>query len=139
MQKARNLRRIMKLRVYFFIKISRKRLTIQRKRCIIYSGGERYDRYRKCPSRCGKCDNNLGRINHNSQNLERQLTCRGVGRKLYSLHTYHNTMDKKILQALITILAVLSWIRVCFSRDVLSIVASIIITIALICIIMKKR
>lgn len=139
MQKARSLRRIMRLRVYFFIKISRKRLIIQRKRCIIYSGGERYDRYRKCPSRRGKCDNNLGRINHNSQNLERQLTYRGVGRKLYSLHTYHNTMDKKILQALITILAVLSWIRVCFSQDVLSIVASIIITIALICIIMKKR
>lgn len=124
---------------YFFIIISRKRLTKQRKRCILYSGGERYDRYRKCPSRHGKYDNNLGRINHNSQNLERQLTYRGVERKLYSLHTYHNTMDKKILQALIAILAVLSWIRVCFSQDALSIAASAVITVVLIYIAMKKR
>lgn len=139
MQKARNLRRIMRLRVYFFNIISRKRLTIHRKRCIIYSGGERYDRYRKCPSRHGKCDNNLGRINHNSQNLERQVTSKGVERKLYSSYTYHSTMNKKILQLLVAILAVLSWIRVCFSQDALSITASVIITIALICVVLKKR
>lgn len=139
MQKARNLRRIMRLRVYFFNIISRKRLTIQRKRCIIYSGGERYDRYRKCPSRHGKCDNNLGRINHNSQNLERQVTSKGVERKLYSSYTYHSTMNKKILQLLVAILAVLSWIRVCFLQDALSITASVIITITLICVVLKKR
>lgn len=48
-------------------------------------------------------------------------------------------MNKKILQLLIVILAVLSWIRVYFSQDALSIAASVVITVALIYIVMKKR
>nr|DAF28661.1 MAG TPA: hypothetical protein [Caudoviricetes sp.] len=48
-------------------------------------------------------------------------------------------MDKKILQLLIAILAVLSWVRVYFSQDDLSIAASVVITVALACIALKKR
>lgn len=138
-RKARNLSGYLWLRAYFFILINRKRLIIHRKRCIIYSGGERYDGYRKCPSRFGKCNYNLGWIHYIIPIHERQLVGKGVGRKLYSLYTHHNTMDKKFLQLLITILAVLSWIRVYFSQDILSIVASIVITVALACVILKKR
>ncbi len=43
------------------------------------------------------------------------------------------------IQLLVAILAVLSWIRVSFSQDVLSIVASVIITVALIGVIIKKE
>lgn len=58
----------------FFISISQKSLTIQRKRCIIYSGGERYDRYRKCPSGLGKCSYYLGRIRYNIPTRKGQTT-----------------------------------------------------------------
>ena len=47
-------------------------------------------------------------------------------------------MNKK-MQLLIAILAVLSWIRVYFSQDALSITASVVITVVLIYIVMKKR
>lgn len=47
-------------------------------------------------------------------------------------------MNKR-MQLLVAILAVLSWIRVYFSQDVLSIAASVVITVVLIYIVMKKR
>lgn len=47
--------------------------------------------------------------------------------------------DTMKIQLLVAILAVLSWIRVSFSQDVLSIVASVIITVALIGVIIKKE
>lgn len=59
--------------------------------------------------------------------------CKTIFRKV------KDTMNKKILQLLIAILAVLSWIRVYFSQDALSVAASVIITVVLIYIVMKKR
>jgi hypothetical protein len=47
-------------------------------------------------------------------------------------------MNKK-MQLLVAILAVLSWIRVYFSQDALSVAASVVITVVLIYIVMKKR